>query len=58
MGCCCCCFYFFFIFFYFLFGYKVDFWIDTDCGGSGLAMGLGLLCWVCCGMLMVYGDGG
>ena len=28
--CCCCC-------------YGVDFWMDVDCGGSGLAMGLGLL---------------
>ena len=28
--CCCCC-------------YGVDFWMDADCGGSGLAMGLGLL---------------
>ena len=25
------------------FGYGVDFWMDADCGGSGLAMGLGLL---------------
>ena len=35
--CCCCC------FFFFLGGYGVDFWMDVDYGGSGLAMGLGLL---------------
>ena len=57
MGCCCCFFFFFFLVFLF-FGYGVDFWMDTDCGGNGLAMGLGLLYWVCCGMLMVYGNGG
>ena len=28
---------------FFFFGYGVDFWMDADCGGSGLAMGLGLL---------------
>ena len=25
------------------FGYGVDFWMDADCGGSGLAISLGLL---------------
>ena len=29
--------------FFFFFGYGVDFWMDADCGGSGLAMGLGLM---------------
>ena len=28
---------------FFFFGCGVDFWMDTDCGGSGLAMDLGLL---------------
>ena len=28
---------------FFFFGYGVDFWMDADCGGSELAMGLGLL---------------
>ena len=32
----------FFFVFVFL-GYGVDFWMDADCGDSGLAMGLGLL---------------
>ena len=31
-SCCCCC-----------YCYGVDFWMDADCGGSVLAMGLGLL---------------
>ena len=31
------------VFFFFFFGYRVDFWMDADCGGNGLAMGLGLL---------------
>ena len=25
------------------FGYRVDFWMDADCGGNGLAISLGLL---------------
>ena len=33
---------------FFFLGYGVDFWMDADCGGSGSAMGLGLL-------LNVYG---
>ena len=35
---CCCC-----LFIFIFFGYGVDFWMYADCGGSGLAMGLGLL---------------
>ena len=35
--------FFLFFFFFFFFGYGVDFWMDADCGGSGLVMGLGLL---------------
>ena len=31
------------LFFFFFFCYGIDFWMDADCGGSGLAMGLGLL---------------
>ena len=31
------------VFFFFFFGYGVDFWMDADCGGKGLAMGLTLL---------------
>ena len=31
------------VFFFFWCGYGVDFWMDADCGGSGLVMGLGLL---------------
>ena len=30
-------------FFLFFCGYGVDFWMDADCGSSGLVMGLGLL---------------
>ena len=30
-------------FFFFLVCYGVDFWMDADCGGKGLAMGLTLL---------------
>ena len=29
--------------FFFFFGYRVDFWMDADCGGSGVAMGPSLL---------------
>ena len=32
-----------FVFFFFFLGYRVDFWMDADCGGSGFVMGLGLL---------------
>ena len=32
-----------FVFFVFFLSYGIDFWMDADCGGSGLAMGLGLL---------------
>ena len=32
-----------FFFFFWGGGYVVDFWMDADCGASGLAMGLGLL---------------
>ena len=28
---------------FFFFGYGVDFWMNANCGGNGLAMGLGLL---------------
>ena len=28
---------------FFFFGYRVDFWMDANCGGSGLAMCLGFL---------------
>ena len=31
------------LFIIFFFSYGIDFWMDADCGGSGLAMGLGLL---------------
>ena len=30
------------VFLFFFFGYGVDFWMDADCGGRGLAMDLGL----------------
>ena len=29
---------------FFFFGYGVDFWMDADCGGSGLAMGFAVEC--------------